>query len=147
MLASLTPNCREDSLINTAIPSVNLAFLARGGEMGALMRAHDWAETPLGSLDDWPQSPLTSLKPSASRMSPNQRFPTRCSAYGFHIRTAGSLGLRGYRPIHLCERVWLDAAGQARCRHFPHSLRLGEQALRVAASALLGRDPCPSSPA
>ncbi len=31
-------------------------FLAGGGEMGALMRAHNWAATPLGSPDLWPQS-------------------------------------------------------------------------------------------
>src|SRR3978361_2223448 len=33
-----------------------LAFLAGGGEMGALMRGHDWAVTPLGSPETWPQS-------------------------------------------------------------------------------------------
>jgi PAS domain S-box-containing protein len=27
-----------------------------GGEMGALVRAHDWAATPLGPADQWPQS-------------------------------------------------------------------------------------------
>ena len=27
-------------------------FLSGGGEMGALMRAHDWAATPLGSAHD-----------------------------------------------------------------------------------------------
>ncbi|UAW97224.1 PAS domain S-box protein [Halopseudomonas nanhaiensis] len=32
------------------------SFLAGGGEMGALMRAHDWTTTPLGSPDSWPQS-------------------------------------------------------------------------------------------
>ncbi|MDB5686519.1 MAG: chemotaxis protein CheY, partial [Rhizorhabdus sp.] len=30
--------------------------LAGGGELGALMRAHDWATTPLGDPDGWPQS-------------------------------------------------------------------------------------------
>jgi signal transduction histidine kinase len=29
-------------------------FLAGGGEMGALMRAHDWARTPLGPPHAWP---------------------------------------------------------------------------------------------
>ncbi len=29
-------------------------FLARGGEMGALMRAYDWASTPLGPPETWP---------------------------------------------------------------------------------------------
>ncbi len=32
----------------------NFNFLSNGGEMGALMRAHDWDVTPLGSTADWP---------------------------------------------------------------------------------------------
>ena len=31
-------------------------FLADGGEVGALMRKHDWSDFPLGAPDDWPQS-------------------------------------------------------------------------------------------
>jgi PAS domain S-box-containing protein len=31
-------------------------FLAGGGEMGALVRAHDWSATPLGPIEAWPQS-------------------------------------------------------------------------------------------
>ena len=31
-------------------------FLAGGGECGALMRRHDWAASPLGHPDTWPQS-------------------------------------------------------------------------------------------
>src|SRR5689334_18321256 len=31
-------------------------FLAGGGEMGALMRAHDWTSSPLGPPSGWPQS-------------------------------------------------------------------------------------------
>lgn len=34
-------------------------FLAGGGEMGQRMRVHDWAATPLGSLDTWPLALLT----------------------------------------------------------------------------------------
>lgn len=30
--------------------------LIGGGELGALMRAHDWSKTPLGTPDRWPQS-------------------------------------------------------------------------------------------
>ena len=33
-----------------------LDFLAGGGKTGALMRAHDWSESPLGPPDTWPQS-------------------------------------------------------------------------------------------
>jgi PAS domain S-box-containing protein len=31
-------------------------WLVGGGELGALIRAKDWAATPLGPIDDWPQS-------------------------------------------------------------------------------------------
>jgi PAS domain S-box-containing protein len=36
-------------------PTAASHFLASGGEMGARMRAHDWAATPLGPPDTWPQ--------------------------------------------------------------------------------------------
>jgi PAS domain S-box-containing protein len=39
-----------------------LAFLARGGEMGARMRAFDWARTPLGAPERWPQSLKTVVR-------------------------------------------------------------------------------------
>ena len=37
-------------------------FLAGGGEMGALMRAYDWASTPLGLPQLWPQSLRTAIR-------------------------------------------------------------------------------------
>jgi signal transduction histidine kinase/CheY-like chemotaxis protein len=37
------------------------AVLAGGGEMGALMRAHDWSRSPLGPVERWPQSLRTVL--------------------------------------------------------------------------------------
>jgi len=36
------------------------AFLSGGGEMGALMRAHDWSSSPLGDPASWPQ-PLRTI--------------------------------------------------------------------------------------
>jgi len=38
-----------------------MSFLA-GGEMGALMRAHDWSTSPLGSPADWPQALRTAVR-------------------------------------------------------------------------------------
>ncbi|MGW5050334.1 ATP-binding protein [Actinokineospora sp. NPDC004072] len=35
--------------------------LDQGGEMGALVGAFDWAATPLGPMDDWPQSLRTAV--------------------------------------------------------------------------------------
>jgi PAS domain S-box-containing protein len=42
--------------------SFSADFLAGGGEMGALMRAHDWAVTPLGPPQAWPQGLRTALR-------------------------------------------------------------------------------------
>ena len=39
-----------------------VAFLERGGEMGARMRAFDWTATPLGSPQQWPQSLKTIVR-------------------------------------------------------------------------------------
>jgi PAS domain S-box-containing protein len=41
-------------------PRSDLNFL-EGGEMGALMRAHDWASTSLGPISGWPQSLKTTV--------------------------------------------------------------------------------------
>jgi hypothetical protein len=38
-----------------------LNFLAAPGELGRLIRAFDWAATPLGPQQDWPQSLRTSV--------------------------------------------------------------------------------------
>jgi hypothetical protein len=38
-----------------------LDFLDGGGEMGALIRIHDWAGTPLGPFSGWPQSLRTTV--------------------------------------------------------------------------------------
>lgn len=45
-------------------------FLAGGGHLGALMRAHDWSTSPLGSPEKWPDA----LKMSVS-ICLNSRFP------------------------------------------------------------------------
>ena len=37
-------------------------LLSGGGEMGALMRAHDWSATPLGPPETWPQSLRTVVR-------------------------------------------------------------------------------------
>ena len=40
----------------------SLSFLAGGGEMGALIRGHDWSKTPLGPPESWPQSLRTAVR-------------------------------------------------------------------------------------
>jgi PAS domain S-box-containing protein len=49
----------------------NLAFLDGGGEAGALIRGHDWAATPLGPFETWPQSLRSALS-----ICLNSSFPT-----------------------------------------------------------------------
>jgi signal transduction histidine kinase len=46
------------------------AFLAGGGEMGVLIRAHDWSQTSLGEPEKWPQSLRTVV-----RLMLNTRHP------------------------------------------------------------------------
>lgn len=45
-----------------AAPADAPGFLAGGGEMGALMRAFDWAATPLGPPQGWPHSLKTAIR-------------------------------------------------------------------------------------
>ena len=43
-------------------PDQRSNFLRGGGEMGALMRGIDWAATPLGPADEWPQALRTAIR-------------------------------------------------------------------------------------
>jgi len=45
-------------------------FLSGGGEMGELMRSLDWSKTPVGPIDNWPQSLKTILS-----LLLNSKFP------------------------------------------------------------------------
>ena len=38
------------------MPATAETWLAGGGEMGELIRTHDWAASPLGPIGTWPQS-------------------------------------------------------------------------------------------
>ena len=43
-------------------PSGSASFLAGGGEMGSLLRAFDWNNSPLGPPAEWPQSLKTAIR-------------------------------------------------------------------------------------
>src|SRR5947209_5900666 len=43
------------------VASAAADLVSGGGEMGALVRAKDWARTPVGPVDTWPQSLRTAL--------------------------------------------------------------------------------------
>jgi PAS domain S-box-containing protein len=50
-------------MLKVSVPIANAGdFLAGGGEMGALMRAHDWSFNPLGRPETWPQSLRTAVR-------------------------------------------------------------------------------------
>jgi signal transduction histidine kinase len=51
-----------------AVANHGKEFLASGGEMGALMRDHDWSTSPLDSPEYWPQS----LRSALSLILPNK---------------------------------------------------------------------------
>lgn len=44
-----------------AVNRANLSFLSSPGVMGRLIAARDWSDTPLGALENWPQSLRTSV--------------------------------------------------------------------------------------
>ena len=84
-------------------------FLRGGGEVGAAMRAHDWAKTPLGPPDAWPQPLRTALRLLLSAGHPTQLWwgPGRLSFHNDAYRAsigcdAESLG----RPE--ARKVWKD---------------------------------------
>ncbi len=56
-MPDLTPGVTE---LRDAVPAPD--FIRAGGEMGALMRAHDWRASGLGLPDAWPQSLRTAVR-------------------------------------------------------------------------------------
>ena len=48
-------------------PSNRLDFLSGGGEIGTLMRAHDWSATPLGPPELWQEGLKTLVGVSSVR--------------------------------------------------------------------------------
>jgi signal transduction histidine kinase len=46
----------------TSVRPADAGFLTGGGELGAMMRAMDWSQTPLGPVETWPQALRTSVR-------------------------------------------------------------------------------------
>ncbi|HVS76278.1 MAG TPA: ATP-binding protein [Steroidobacteraceae bacterium] len=44
------------AVLQTSTEARDVDFLSAGGELGRLIREHDWRATSLGSIEDWPQS-------------------------------------------------------------------------------------------
>jgi hypothetical protein len=47
-----------------------MQFMSGGGELGALMRGHDWTRTPLGAPSSWPQSLKLALRLMLNSLQP-----------------------------------------------------------------------------
>ena len=74
-----------------------LAFLQGGGELGALIRAKDWSQTPLGPPESWPQSLKTTLG-----ILLNSRYPM----FVFWGPELIKIYNDGYRPVTGHKHPW-----------------------------------------
>ena len=90
----------------------SLTFLAGGGEMGELIRAHDWAQSSIGAPADWPQPLRTVVRLMLNTGHPififwgEDRICFYNDAYRRSIgpeRHPGSLGLPGRQ---VWEEIW-----------------------------------------
>src|SRR4029450_8038013 len=67
--------------------------LADGGQVGALMRAHDWSASPLGDPATWPQS-LNDRRTSPAVPVPHVRGMGKGSRLSVHDSYAEILGTK-----------------------------------------------------
>src|ERR1700722_3050102 len=58
-IALMKPESRTADALRA---SLTTTFLVGGGEMGALIRAHDWNSTSLGAPENWPQGLKTAIR-------------------------------------------------------------------------------------
>lgn len=67
-------------------------FLAGGGEMGALIRAHDWAATPLGPPEAWTQSLKTTVRLALTTRHPVAIFWGPALTFLYNDAYAAAIG-------------------------------------------------------
>jgi len=79
-------------------------FLKGGGEMGALTRAFNWNDSPLGNPDDWPLSLLISVSALLSSKFPMFLFWGEDLLQFYNDAYRPSLGNRGKHPGALGQR-------------------------------------------
>jgi PAS domain S-box-containing protein len=87
-------------------------FICGGGEMGALMRAHDWRSTALGSPDSWPQSLRTAIRLMLNSGHPMYVWwgpELLCfynDAYRLSIGSERHPGSLGRKAVDVWEEIW-----------------------------------------
>lgn len=92
---------------NTSIvAAANRQFMSGGGDMGELMRAKDWASTPLGEPQTWPQSLRTMVRLILSTNHPIGVFWGNEHIFLYNDAYSASLGPEKHPSL-------LGARGQA----------------------------------
>ena len=84
-------------------------FLSGGGEMGTVIRSHDWSLTPIGPIDTWPQSLLTTLSIILNSNFPMFLFWGEKHICFYNDAYRPSLGNDGKHPSAIgkpAEEVW-----------------------------------------
>ncbi|WP_309894324.1 ATP-binding protein [Archangium sp.] len=92
-------------------PSAEARLFAGGGELGTLMAALDWARTPLGPVEGWPQSLRTAVSLCVTSRAPMALWwgPEYVLLYNDAYRPM--LGARHPWALgRLCQEVWAEAA-------------------------------------
>jgi signal transduction histidine kinase len=90
-----------------------LAFLAGGGEMGGLIRRHDWESTPLGPAALWPQSLKTAVRIMLSSRQPIWIGWGRPLTYLYNDAYQSIIGGKHPRALgRPTEEVWREIWGE-----------------------------------
>jgi signal transduction histidine kinase/PAS domain-containing protein/ActR/RegA family two-component response regulator len=88
------------------------SFLSGGGEMGALMRAKDWASHPLGKPDGWPQPLKTMVRMALTTQHPifvfwgPELFCFYNDGYRASIRADKHPAMLGARGADMWREIW-----------------------------------------
>ena len=91
-----------------ATPIASEAHLRGGGEMGQRIRAHDWAATPLGPVETWPQS----LRSAVSIL-----LPSRAQIVLFWGAELITLYNDAYAPVFGAKHPWALGRPAHECWH------------------------------
>lgn len=95
-------------------PSIH--WLRGGGELGEMIRAHDWASNPLGPISTWPRDLLSILSMLINSAAPMLLFwgeERRCfynDAYRPVLGTEKHPHALGRRGIEVWHEIWSDIA-------------------------------------
>jgi PAS domain S-box-containing protein len=114
------------------------AFLAGGGETGALIRARDWSASSLGPIQDWPQSLRSALSIALRSMTPTAIFWGADHLFLYNDAWSELLGRRHPRALGLTAAQVMSDVWPLLSDQFARVLRDG-QALNMVDRLLVRR--------